>query len=254
MKKNLKRLEIGNAIKAWISIETVVVLIAGIGVVMAMGFLFYDSWLGGVCLMPLVGLLVWRFRSWKIHRRKQQLLLEFKELLYALSGNLKAGYSVENAWIAAEEDLQNIYPENSQILVEMKKVSKQLHLRIPIEQAVRELAERSQLEEIESFAEVLFTAKRSGGNLVHMMDKTATIIAERIEVEQEIQTMLTGKKLEQRIMCGMPVLMLLYLRLTNSVYLDCMYHNGIGILIMTLCLIGTGIAAYWGNHLISIEV
>ena len=254
MKKNLKRLEIGNAIKAWISIETVVVLIAGIGVVMAMGFLFYDSWLGGVCLMPLAGLLVWRFRSWKRHRRKQQLLLEFKELLYALSGNLTAGYSVENAWIAAEEDLQNIYPENSQILMEMKKVSKQLHLRIPIEQAVRELAERSQLEEIESFAEVLFTAKRSGGNLVHMMDKTVTIIAERIEVEQEIQTMLTGKKLEQRIMCGMPVLMLLYLRLTNSVYLDCMYHNGIGILIMTLCLIGTGIAAYWGNHLISIEV
>ena len=55
-------------------------------------------------------------------------------------------------------------------------------------------------------------------------------------------------------MCGMPVLMLLYLRVTNPIYLEPLYHNGLGIILMTGCLIGTLLAAYWGNRLVGIEV
>ena len=110
------------------------------------------------------------------------------------------------------------------------------------------------MEEIESFAELLSTAKRSGGNLVHMMDKAIGILTEKMEVEQEIQTMLSGKKLEQRIMCGMPIFMLLYLRITNPLYLAGLYHNWVGVLVMTACLVATCIAACWGARLIRIEV
>lgn len=218
------------------------------------GYLFYDSWIGSICLLPAVVILCRWYGAFRKRRQKAHMLLEFKELLYALAANLRTGYAMENAWIAAGKDIQLLYPQGCLLSGELEMVAAKLHLNVPIEKAVREFAQRSCLEEIDSFAEVLATAKRSGGNLVHMMEKTITVITEKIELEQEIQTMLSGKRLEQRILCGMPILMLLYLRLTNPSYLNCMYHNWIGISIMTVCLAGTGIAAYWGSRIVGIEV
>lgn len=214
----------------------------------------YDSWIGGICLSPACILICHSYHRWKKKRKTRQTLMEFKELLYALSANLKTGYSVENAWIGAREDLSLLYSRESEIIKELDIITAQLKLNVPIEKAVAAFAERSGLEEIQSFAEVLSTAKRSGGNLVHMMDKTASIIAEKIEVEQEIQTILSGKRMEQRIMCGMPFLMLMYLKITNPEYLEPLYHSWFGIIVMTLCFIGTGIAAYWGSRIVGIEV
>lgn len=230
------------------------VMLTGILGCMGLGYLFYDSWFGGSCLLPGIVLLFRWYENWKRKRENNRLRLEFKELLYALSANLRTGYSMENAWIAAEKDMHLLYPQGCRISKELESVTGQLHLNVPIEKAVHDFAERNKLEEIQSFAEVLATAKRSGGNLVHMMEKTATVIAEKIELEQEIQTMLSGKRLEQRIMCGMPILMLLYLRLTNPSYLSCMYHNWIGIILMTVCMVGTAIVAYWGSRIVGIEV
>lgn len=229
-------------------------ILVGIVICMILGFLCYDSWIGVLCLSPSILLLYHFYKKWKYQREQRRKLYEFKELLYALSTNLKVGYSMENAWSGAEKDMQMLYPQGSLILKEMEIVTAQLQLNLPIEKAIKEFAERSELEEVQSFAEVLCTAKRSGGNLVQMMDKTANVIAEKIETEQEIQTILSGKRMEQRIMCGMPVLMLLYLKITNPGYIEVMYHNRIGIAVMTICLIGTGIAAYWGNRIVEIEV
>lgn len=230
------------------------VVLLGIPVCLGMGYLFYDSWIGGICMLPALILLCRWYGIWKRRRQKARMLVEFKELLYALAANLRIGYAMENAWIAAGTDMQLLYPQGCLLSGELELIGAQLQLNVPIEKAVREFAGRSCLEEVENFAEVLSTAKRSGGNLVHMMEKTVTVITEKIELEQEIQTMLSGKRMEQRIMCGMPVVMLLYLRLTNPSYLNGMYHNWIGISIMTICLIGTGIAAYWGSRIVGIEV
>ena len=254
MRKNLSKPDIWKHIKPYMKIETLLVALTGIFICMIIGYLFYDTWIGGVCLSPACVMFCRFYSRWKEKRNKRQMLSEFKELLYTLSGNLKTGYSVENAWLGARKDMSLLYPQGSVILHELDIIASQLHLNVPIEKAVDAFAERTGLDEIQSFAEVLSTAKRSGGNLVHMMDKIASIIAEKIEVEQEIQTILSGKQMEQRIMCGMPILMLLYLKVTNIGYLDSMYHNWLGIIVMTFCLIGTGIAAYWGSRIVGIEV
>lgn len=228
-------------------------ILVGSMVSMGIGYLFFDSWIGGLSLLPCNGIAIRGYQSYKHQIQRQKMLAEFKELLYALSGNLKAGYSLEHAWMAAEKDLQSLY-ENGELKRSIQAVSRKLQLHVPLETAVSEFAKQTQLEEVMSFAEVLCTAKRSGGNLIHMMEKTAAVITEKIEVEQEIQTILSGKKLEQRIMCGMPFAMVLYLRLTNPEYLEILYHNWLGVILMTSCLVGTGIAAYWGKRMVSIQV
>lgn len=52
-------------------------------------------------------------------------------------------------------------------------------LNIPIEQAFYQYAVESGTEEILDFAEILKFAKRSGGNMSHIIDNTANIITEK---------------------------------------------------------------------------
>ena len=137
---------------------------------------------------------------------------------------------------------------------EARKIVQKVALNIPIEQAMFEFGEEIGQEDILSFAEVLRTAKRSGGNLVQIIENTTGIIAEKIEIGQEIRVMLSGKRLEQRIMCGMPIFMLLYLRIGNPGYLEALYHNITGGLIMSGCMLGTVMASYWGTRIMRIEV
>lgn len=182
------------------------------------------------------------------------LLDEFKELLQILTANLKAGYSLEHAWISAEKDFRELHTGDSRMAQEARKIVQKVALNIPIEQAMFEFGEEIGQEDILSFAEVLRTAKRSGGNLVQIIENTTGIIAEKIEIGQEIRVMLSGKRLEQRIMCGMPIFMLLYLRIGNPGYLEALYHNITGGLIMSGCMLGTVMASYWGTRIMRIEV
>lgn len=227
---------------------------AGSLICLILGWLFYDSWKIGLLLFPVN---IWLLKLYEKKKQEYQatlLLSEFKELLQILTANLKAGYALEQAWKTAEKDFADLHTRESQMDKEARKVIQKVALNIPIEQAVFEFAEASGQEDILNFAEVLRTGKRSGGNLVQIMENTTGIITEKIEIGQEIQVMLSGKRMEQRIMCGMPFFMLLYLRIGNPGYLDGLYHNTTGVLIMSGCMLGTILAFCWGNRIMRIEV
>jgi Flp pilus assembly protein TadB len=79
----------------------------------------------------------------------------------------------------------------------------------PVEQLLYEFAMRSGCEDIVDFAEIFCFAKRSGGNFVKIVQSTAWHIAEKQAVEREVATVLSGKKMEQKIMNVVPILLLL---------------------------------------------
>ena len=77
-------------------------------------------------------------------------------------------------------------------------------------------------------------AKRSGGDLVKILGKTAGILRIRSQLREEIITLMAGKRLEQRIMSVMPAAVLLYVNLGNPGFTDPLYQ-GIG----GRCIIGS---------------
>lgn len=74
---------------------------------------------------------------------------------------------------------------------------------------------------------------------------SANQIGRQIELRQEIQMLLGGKKMELAVMKVMPFGILLYIDMGNPGYFDPLYHNLLGVIIMTGCL-----AAYLGAYLL----
>lgn len=225
----------------------------GAGIAAAVDELFYRKiWI----MLPLLALTLWwivyRKNRWR-EKRKEQLVRDFKEALNALAISLRAGVSVENAVYEVYDTLQRTLGSDHDMTKEFGQIAADLHIGIPVERLFESFAQRSGCEEIRNFAVVFSAARHMGGNLAAIIRKTADQIGSEIEIEEEIQTVLAAKKLEQKIMTVMPLGIIAYLQLTSPDYLSVLYSSAAGNAFMTVCLMVWIAVAIWGNSLVRIE-
>ena len=189
-----------------------------------------------------------------IKRKEQEFLVQFKELIQTFSSLLNTGYSVENAVKESLKEMQVFYSDDAAILRELEIMVRQIRVQVPVEQAVEELSERTKLPDVESFAGVFVTAKRSGGNLMSIIRNTADQIGDKIDVKREIDTMLAAKKYEFQVMSVIPFGIVLYMTVSFPEFMGNLYGNIAGRGVMTGCLI-IYLGAYGlGRKIIEIEV
>lgn len=216
----------------------------GVGIAALVSYVFYRSAI--VFLLLLIPELIFLLRQKKknlLHRRKEELNLQFKEMMHAVIAGLQAGYSIENAFTHAYQDICLLYGKQSMMAKELFHLTMELRNNRNIEDVLSDFAARCQIADIRDFAEVFHIAKKSGGNLVGILKNTADIISDKIEVKREITTMISAKRLEQRIMDIVPFAIILYIDASSPGFFDGMYHNPVGIAIMTV-LLAVYIAAY----------
>lgn len=217
-------------------------------------YLFYQNPWGMLAVFP-VGVLFFRWKKRQLIReRKRVLNYQFKDALNAFSVAVQAGYSMENAVKACTRDLERLYPADTDIVQEFRYMESQQSISVPVEELFLDLGQRCQIEDIENFAAVFHTAKRTGGDMNQVIHKVSRMLGDKIEVKKEIEATLAAKKSEQMIMSLMPAGIILYLQLTSPGFLGVLYGNPFGICAMTICL-GIYVGAYWmGRKIVDIEV
>lgn len=226
----------------------------GLGAGLVICWLCYHSicaaWIGIVVMLVYL-----YFKKKSLIKQRQKLLLyHFKDFLGALHNALNSGYSIENAIGESYEDIRALYDEKDVMTKEIKIMQQGLRLGRPVEELFENLAQRSGVGDIRLFAELLKTGKRQGGRLGKILSDTRRIIFEKIDTEAEIDKQLTQKKLEHRIMSLMPACIIVYLRLTFSGFIEQLYGNFIGVVVMSICLAAYIGAYFLGERIISIEV
>lgn len=169
--------------------------------------------------------------------QQEELSIQFRECILAVSTSLQAGYSVENAFVECRQDMAFLYGEKGLIVEEMDIVRRGLNINISLEELLQDMAMRSGCEEIAQFAQIFSIVKRNGGNMAAVIQSTADQIGRRIELKREIRMFLGGKKMEMGIMRIMPFGILLYVDMGTPGYFDSLYHNFTGTAIMTVCLL-----------------
>ena len=79
--------------------------------------------------------------------------------------------------------------------------------------------------------------KRSGGNIAEVIKNTSAIINDRIEVGQEVDTMLAERKFEQKVLNIVPILMILMLSATAPEYMSPVFSTGTGRFTMSVSIV-----------------
>ena len=235
-----------------ITARIISVLEAAVVTVMV-AILFYDD-ICGIIPGIVAGVYAYRcrmgalLRRQKLHRREQ-----FKDMIIGVQSALEAGNSIERAFSCAANDMLALYGPRHEMVKEIRAMERRMNLGCSFEESLMELARSLDIDEIYDFAEVISTIKKTGGNAIRVIRDTSEKIVEEIELEQELEVIVASKNLEQQIMILMPSFIIIFLKVTSPGFLDPLYHNPAGWILMSVALLINLYADRLGKKIVDIK-
>lgn len=200
----------------------------------------------GVMFLPI--------RTQQIIKKKQSVLKsQFRDMLESLTTSLGAGKNVTDSFKSIYDDLKVQYEEDAYILKELEIILSGMANNIDVEDVLEDFGRRSGLGDIESFANVFRICYRKGGNIKDTIRSTHAILSDKMEIAEDIETVVTGSKNEQNIMVVMPILLIGMIKLMSEDF-AANFTTPTGI-ISTTVAIGMFIASYFiGKAVLDIKV
>lgn len=188
-----------------------------------------------------------------LNKKRNDLKLQFRELLDALSTSLGSGKNVMDAFKSAYDDLSIIYSEEASIIQELAVIIDGIHNNVDVEKSLMDFGIRSGIEDIESFANVFETCYRKGGNIKDVIKNTQQIITEKMEVEMEIQTVVAASSNEQMIMTVLPIGLVGIIKLMSPEFSN-NFTSTVGIISTTIAIVAFVAAYFVGRKILSIKI
>ncbi len=216
--------------------------------------MFYGNLWMGIVISP-VGVLIYRTIKKKIYQSQvRRIELQFRDMLTAVSDLMQTGYSIENAFVESYKEIVQIYGKNSIIGKEMRLIKSRLKLNVNIETIIADFADRYNIDSIRTFHQTFSIAKRTGGNMREIIKNVCETITLKEEIKEEIKVSINAKKLEQKVMMGIPIFIMIYVSFASPGFLDIMYETLLGKVIMTGCLLVYVVSYLWGEKIIDVEM
>ena len=201
-------------------------------------YIFYQIWVLGLIGGLVVGVVnIFVSAQKAIQKRMIKLRMEFFDMLEAMSVAMRAGNPMLKALMSAREDLAMIYPEDSDIIIELDLIVSRFNNAVPLSEAFSDFAQRSGLEDVESFASIYATIEGKSSRADEIIRETQQIIADKMAIEMEIETMMTSAKSEANIMQFMPLVILLVISYAGAGFMDALYTTPAGRLVATFGLV-----------------
>lgn len=172
-----------------------------------------------------------------IQKRKTKLRMAFFDLMEAMSVSMRAGSTILGSLQNAKQDLLLIYPTDSDIISELDLIIGRFENAVPLSQGFSDLAERSGLDDVKNFAAIYATIEGKSGKADEIIRETQQIISDKMEIEMEIETLMTAAKSEVNIMLLMPLVILGVIGYAGAGFMDAIYTTVAGRFVSTAGLI-----------------
>lgn len=140
-----------------------------------------------------------------IEKKRRKLNSQFRDMLEALTTSLGAGKNVSDSFRSVYDDLKVQYDDGADILKELEIILSGMANNVDIEDLLLDFGIRSGIDDIYSFANVFKICYRKGGNIKDTIRNTHNILSDKMEINEDIETIVTANKTEQNIMIVMPI-------------------------------------------------
>lgn len=188
-----------------------------------------------------------------ITSKKAKLNTQFRDMLETLSTNLGAGKNVTDSFKSVYDDLKVQYEEDAFILKELEVILSGMNNNIDIEVLLEDFGRRSGNEDIQSFANVFRVCYRKGGNIKQTIRATYKILSDKMEIAEEIETMVTSAKSEQNIMIVMPIALIGIIKMMSPEFGD-NFVSPAGLVATTVAIVLFVAAFFVGRSITNIKM
>lgn len=206
-------------------------------------------------LSVIVGAVVgWKaisiYQGMLFNKRKKELRLQFRDMLESLSNSYTVGMTANRAFHAAYSDMVVEHGEDAYITKELQLICvAHDNQGIEIKDMLNDFAVRSGLDDVRSFAGVFEVSTDLGGDIAKVVRETRDMIGDKIEVEMEIQTMVTGQRNQLNVLAVMPFVMSLLTKMFDT------GEGGTLTVVVKVIALGLFVFAYWmGTRIVDIKI
>ncbi|MCR5477242.1 MAG: hypothetical protein K6E92_06450 [Lachnospiraceae bacterium] len=189
----------------------------------------------------------------RIEKRRKDLGHQFRDMLDGLTTSLGAGKNVNDSFYAVYEDLKIQYDENAYIIKELELVLSGIQNNVAIEDVLEDFGKRSGIDDIRSFANVFKISYRKGGNIKDIIRNTHSILSDKMEITEDIETIVTSNKTEQNIMVVMPVILIGAIKVMSPEF-AANFVTPSGIAATTVSIVVFILAYYIGKQVLEIKL
>jgi len=163
---------------------------------------------------------------WNKQRRAALLNEQVGESLTGMSNSLRAGYSFQQAMDLVSKE------STGPLATEYRRTMREINLGITTEQALTNLVERANNEDLELMISAVLIQRSIGGNLAEVFDKIAETIRQRIRVKGEVRTLTAQGRISGIIIGLLPVIMILLLLFVDPQYINVLLNSKTGWLLL----------------------
>jgi tight adherence protein B len=184
---------------------------------------------GGMATVPFL------YATMKRGRRMKKFEAQLPEALELMARSLRAGHALVGG-------LQMVAQEfNDPIGPEVQKTVTQINFGVSIEQALRNLTERVNCQDLKFLAVSIMIQRESGGNLAEILENIGSLIRARFTLRGKIRALSAEGKLSGIILAGIPFALAGFLFITTPDYVTFLVQDPAG---RTLVFVALGMMAF----------
>ena len=252
-------------------IEKILYFLLAFVVGAAVGYLFYGgigkdefnqpttlTWILNITIPSIVGIVAGKMfipvrTKALIEKQQKEISHEFRDMLDSLTTSLGSGKNISDSFISVYSDLKIQYDSDAFILKELEVIISGIHNNIAIEDVLDDFGKRSGNEDIKSFANVFRISYRKGGNIKDIIRNTQEILSDKMNIAEDIETLVASNKTEQNIMVVMPIILVGTIKLMSPEF-AANFVTPAGLISTTVGLITFVIAYFVGKQILNIEI
>ncbi|MCI5891667.1 MAG: hypothetical protein MRZ68_10830 [Lachnospira sp.] len=252
-------------------IEKILYFLLAFAVGAAVGYLFYGgigkdefnqpttlTWILNITIPSIVGIVAGKMfipvrTKALIEKQQKEISHQFRDMLDSLTTSLGSGKNISDSFISVYSDLKIQYDSDAFILKELEVIISGIHNNIAIEDVLDDFGKRSGNEDIKSFANVFRISYRKGGNIKDIIRNTQEILSDKMNIAEDIETLVASNKTEQNIMVVMPIILVGTIKLMSPEF-AANFVTPAGLISTTVGLITFVIAYFVGKQILNIEI
>lgn len=180
--------------------------------------------------------------------RSQKLNDQLPDALGAISNSLRSGLSFIQSMNIAMKEME------SPIADEFARVIRDNTLGKPLDEALSDLAERNDDEDIDMLVTAIMIQRQVGGNLSEVLDVITGTIRERMRIKGEVRTLTAQGKMSAAVIGLLPIVIALAIFVMNPEYIHVLLNTTLGNILIGVAVMMEMTGTFILTRIIKIEV
>ncbi len=184
----------------------------------------------------------------KRKKRMQKFERQLPEALELAARALKAGHAFTSGLKLVAEEF------GDPVGVEFGKTVDEINFGMAVPDALMNLTKRVDCEDLNFFVVAVIVQRETGGNLADIFDSLARLIRERFKFQGRVRVLSAEGKMSATVIISMPFVLVGLLSLLNPEYINVLFFDPLGPVLIAIALILMSLGALMIKKLIEIKV